>query len=103
MYLYAGLGLNLCQALARGIDMSNGLSAEDVHDVLELGGLPSRASVGPEPAKRFDLLILRAQVALPDGDTADVDRIRETVTAGGEPNLRIPVHGRLPTRRYSLR
>lgn len=68
--------------------MSNGLSTEDAHDVLELGGLPpSRASVGPEPAKRFDLLILRAQVALLNGDTAGVGRIRETVTAGAEPNL----------------
>lgn len=57
------------------------LSAEDAHDVLTLGGLPSKANVGPEPAKRFDLLILRAQVALLDGDTAGVDRIRETVQA----------------------
>ena len=59
----------------------NDLRGEDAHDVLTLGGLPSKANVGPEPAKRFDLLILRAQVALLDGDTAGVDRIRETVQA----------------------
>ena len=66
--------------------MSKGLSAEDAHDALTLGGLPSRASVGPEPAKRFDLLILRAQVALLDGDTAGVGRIRETVNGIMEPS-----------------
>ena len=87
MYLYLGVRLTLCQAIVRGIDMSNGLSAEDAHDALTLGGLPSKASVGPEPAKCFDLLILRAQVALMDSETAGVDRIRETVTAGAEPNL----------------
>ena len=57
------------------------LSAEDAHDALELSGLPSAASVGTEPAKRFDLLILRAQVALLENDTATADRVRETVQA----------------------
>lgn len=62
MCLYLGVRLTLCQAIVRGIDMSNGLSAEDAHDALTLGGLPSKASVGPEPAKCFDLLILNANV-----------------------------------------
>lgn len=57
------------------------LSAEDAHDALELGGLPTAAAQGSEPAKRFDLLILRRQVADLDGDVATAERIRESVQA----------------------
>ena len=57
------------------------LNAEDAYDALTLGGLPTAAALGSEPAKRFDLLILRAQVAQIEGDTVAADRIRETVQA----------------------
>lgn len=57
------------------------LSTDDAHDTLQLGGLPTAAALGAEPAKRFDLLILRRQVAQLDGDTALADRLRETIQA----------------------
>lgn len=57
------------------------LSPEDAHDALDLGGLPTAAGQDKEPAKRFDLLILRRQVADLDGDVATADRLRETVQA----------------------
>jgi len=60
------------------------LTPEDAEEALTLGGLPSAAAGGVESAKRFDLLILRRQVADLDGDVATADRLRETVQAIAE-------------------
>jgi type I restriction enzyme R subunit len=56
------------------------LSNEDAADVLEhLAGLPSNVRDPDEDAKRFDLLILRRQLAQLEGDAIAAERIRETV------------------------
>lgn len=47
--------------------------------MLELAGLPSTVRDDDEEAKRFDLLILRRQLAQLDGDAITAERIRETV------------------------
>ncbi|GAA2573795.1 DEAD/DEAH box helicase family protein [Microbacterium binotii] len=47
--------------------------------MLELAGLPSAVRDDDEEAKRFDLLILRRQLAQLDGDAITAERIRETV------------------------
>ena len=55
------------------------LSPEDAQAALPLGGLPSAAVDTDEHAKRFDLLILRRQLAQLEGDAAAAERVRETV------------------------
>ncbi|MBZ4498448.1 DEAD/DEAH box helicase family protein [Dermacoccus sp. Tok2021] len=50
-------------------------------EAVSLAGLPSTVGMGKEPAKRFDLLILRRQVADLDGDAATAERMRETIQA----------------------
>lgn len=57
------------------------LSPDYAREALTLAGLPSGAALGGETAKRFDLLILRAQVGRLEADAAAVDRVRETVQA----------------------
>lgn len=47
--------------------------------LLRVAGLPSSVRDDDEDAKRFDLLILRRQLAQLDGDAALAERIRETV------------------------
>lgn len=59
-----------------------GVSKEDAAEVLEhLAGLPSTVRDPDEPAKRFDLLVLRRQLAQLEGDAVAAERIRETVQA----------------------
>jgi type I restriction enzyme R subunit len=56
------------------------LTPEAAETVAEnLAGLPSGYVDSDEDAKRFDLLILRRQLAQLQGDTAAMERIRETV------------------------
>ncbi|WP_245542937.1 type I restriction-modification enzyme R subunit C-terminal domain-containing protein [Ruania albidiflava] len=57
------------------------LSREDAEHVLALAGLPSAAKDADEAAKRFDLLILRRQLADLQGDAATAERVRESVQA----------------------
>lgn len=47
--------------------------------LLPIAGLPTSVSDDDEDAKRFDLLILRRQLAQLDGDAVLAERIRETV------------------------
>ena len=55
------------------------LSHEDVESALSLAGLPSAVRDDDEDAKRFDLVILRRQLAQLDGDALLAERLRETV------------------------
>lgn len=55
------------------------LRPEDQDDLLVLAGLPSSVRDDDEDAKRFDLLILRRQLAQLDGDAILAERLRETV------------------------
>lgn len=56
------------------------LTPEQAGDVLHhLAGLPSTDSDDDEDAKRFDLLMLRRQLAQLDADVVTAERIRETV------------------------
>ena len=55
------------------------LTPEDSEDLLKLAGLPSSVRDEDEDAKRFDLLILRRQLAQLDGDAVLAERLRETV------------------------
>lgn len=57
------------------------LSRDDAEAVLALSGLPSAAKDSDEAAKRFDLLILRRQLAQLQGDAVAAEQIRETVQA----------------------
>ncbi len=58
------------------------VSTEDAAEVLEhLSGLPSTVRDPDEDAKRFDLLVLRRQLAQRDGDAVASERIRPTVQA----------------------
>ncbi|RPF26665.1 DEAD/DEAH box helicase family protein [Georgenia muralis] len=52
---------------------------EDSEELFTLAGLPSSVQDDDEDAKRFDLLILRRQLAQLDGDIALAERLRETV------------------------
>ena len=60
-------GLVTADGVMRQLDPGFDLPTEDAHDALTLSGLPTAAALGSEPAKRFDLLILRRQVADLDG------------------------------------
>jgi type I restriction enzyme R subunit len=55
------------------------LAPADAEAALPLAGLPSSVRDDDEDAKRFDLLILRRQLAQFDGDRALAERLRETV------------------------
>jgi type I restriction enzyme R subunit len=55
------------------------LGPEDSEVLLTLAGLPSSVRDDDEDAKRFDLLILRRQLAQLDGDAVLAERLRETV------------------------
>lgn len=58
------------------------VSKEAASEILEhLSGLPSTVRDSDEDAKRFDLLVLRRQLAQLDGDAVAAERIRETVQA----------------------
>lgn len=58
------------------------VSKEDAAEVLDhLAGLPSTVRDPDEDAKRFDLLVLRRQLAQLEGDAVAAERIRETVQA----------------------
>ncbi|HCB02797.1 MAG TPA: restriction endonuclease subunit R, partial [Nocardioides bacterium] len=58
------------------------VSNEDATEILEhLAGLPSTVRDPDEDAKRFDLLVLRRQLAQLEGDAVASERIRETIQA----------------------
>lgn len=58
------------------------VSKDDAGAVLEhLAGLPSAVRDPDEDAKRFDLLVLRRQLAQLEGDAVAAERVRETVQA----------------------
>ncbi|WP_336922906.1 DEAD/DEAH box helicase family protein [Aquipuribacter sp. SD81] len=60
-------------------DAWSNLGTEDLEAPLTLAGLPSSVRDDDEDAKRFDLLILRRQLAQLDGDAVLAERLRETV------------------------
>jgi type I restriction enzyme R subunit len=58
------------------------VSKDDGAEILEhLSGLPSTVRDPDEQAKRFDLVVLRRQLAQLEGDAIAAERIRETVQA----------------------
>ncbi|RQM31951.1 DEAD/DEAH box helicase family protein [Rhodococcus ruber] len=57
------------------------LTPEDTEAALGLAGLPTAAKDPDEEAKRFDLLILRRQLAQLEGDAVTAENTRETVQA----------------------
>lgn len=58
------------------------LTRETAAEVAEhLAGLPSSATENDEDAKRFDLLMLRRQLAQLDGDALAAERLREQIQA----------------------
>ncbi len=58
------------------------VSKDDAGEILEhLAGLPSAVRDPDEDAKRFDLLVLRRQLAQLEGDAVAAERVRETVQA----------------------
>lgn len=59
----------------------NTLKPETTEVVLSLAGLPTAAKDSDEEAKRFDLLILRRQLAQLQGDAVTAEQIRETLQA----------------------
>lgn len=60
-------------------DAWNRIVLEDSEALLTLAGVPSSVRDDDEDAKRFDLLILRRQLAQLDGDAVLAERLRETV------------------------
>ncbi|MDO5499316.1 MAG: DEAD/DEAH box helicase family protein [Propionibacteriaceae bacterium] len=59
----------------------NTIGPEDSEALLTLAGLPSSIHDDDEDAKRFDVLILRRQLAQLDGDAVKAERLREAVQA----------------------
>ncbi|MFC9519191.1 DEAD/DEAH box helicase family protein [Nocardiaceae bacterium NPDC056970] len=57
------------------------LPPEDINVALGLAGLPTAAIDPDEEAKRFDLLILRRQLAQLQSDAVTAEQVRETVQA----------------------
>ena len=57
----------------------DGLGQNDAETALALAGLPSQTRDTDEDAKRFDLLVLRRQLAQLESDAVTAERIRETV------------------------
>lgn len=55
------------------------LSTDETEEIVSLSGLPSASRDEDEEAKRFDLLMLRRQLAQLDGDAVTAERLRETV------------------------
>ncbi|QDZ15440.1 DEAD/DEAH box helicase family protein [Humibacter ginsenosidimutans] len=55
------------------------LSSDDADAALSLAGLPSSVRDTDEQAKRFDLLLLRRQLAQLEGDSAAAERVRQVV------------------------
>ena len=70
------------------------MTTEVAHDIAEhLAGLPTTVRDSDEDAKRFDLLILRRQLADLHGDIGAADRLRiqvQNITAGLLANTTIP-------------
>ena len=63
-------------------DRWSAVSTDDAAEILEhLTGLPSGVRDPDEMAKRYDLLVLRRQLAQLEGDAVAAERIRETVQA----------------------
>jgi type I restriction enzyme R subunit len=63
-------------------DRWSAVSKDDATEIQEhLAGLPSAVRDPDEQAKRFDLLVLRRQLAQLEGDAIAAERIRETVQA----------------------
>lgn len=72
------------QQVERWADRSawNHLDAEGANEVLEhLAGLPSTVRDSDEDAKRFDILVLRRQLADLTGDATESERTREAIQA----------------------
>ena len=57
----------------------DGLSADDLAGLQALSGLPTPANDDDEFAKRFDLLVLRRQLAQLEGDHFEAERLREAI------------------------
>lgn len=55
------------------------IAPEDSEALLTLAGLPSSVRDDDEDAKRFDLLVLRRQLAQLDGDAVLAERLRESI------------------------
>ena len=55
------------------------IAPEDSEALLMLAGLPSSVRDDDEDAKRFDLLVLRRQLAQLDGDAVLAERLRESI------------------------
>ncbi|EFV14130.1 DEAD/DEAH box helicase family protein [Segniliparus rugosus] len=55
------------------------LTPESAETALTLAGLPSSVRDDDEDAKRFDLVVLRCQLALLNGDTILAEQLRETI------------------------
>lgn len=60
-------------------DAWQAIKPEETGDLLILAGLPSTVQDADEEAKRFDLLILRRQLAQLEGDAIASERVREAV------------------------
>ncbi len=60
-------------------DAWNHITGSKAERLVRVAGLPSTVRDDDEDAKRFDLLILRRQLAQLDGDAIAAERIRETV------------------------
>ncbi|MDO5504210.1 MAG: DEAD/DEAH box helicase family protein, partial [Actinomycetia bacterium] len=57
------------------------MTQEDAERVFALGGLPSAVQDTDEDAKRFDLLVLKRQLAQLQGDAIAMEQVRETAQA----------------------
>lgn len=63
----------------RSVEAWQTVDPQESEALFTLAGLPSSVRDNDENAKRFDLLILRRQLAQLDGDVALAERVRETV------------------------